>query len=1248
LVPDIVHSSMTEIRLYRTKSYIVNVEKTVAEKHVETYTVTKKVSKKVKYTEKITKKIKVRVQYIYYQKIVRKELAFVRKPRPHWQIVYVVTYKPIIKWKYVWKTVTYTVTKYKTVWSTVTETKTRVYYTYKTITEKVKKEKREYFRILITKGFTVINEQTNEKMTLQQFFLFVMGFREDVLGQVIRYLEAKIFGPALDILQEFLNFLIGIGKRFISALIDHLIDTLKNLVIQGFMVHMKRKGGTSSGSTSKSSGGYSLYETSKDPSKIRLEPADRLANGEPLDRPFNVWDPLSKLHAPQAHNLAETTKLTVMFDVVRGNLKKAALGEEHVVVIPGPTEELVYNPNRDENRQPDLGWLDLNKYDYTFVTDKSLGYIPLGVRRTTYIILIPDGESLYGRKMQIAYSLDYVDDNTKLVPESLKSFVEMTKNKENFKKMARDLSKELEKLEGLLGDVETYGELREAVAERYNINLEERIDAAVERVEMSGTETASVESGGSRTRFFVVKDAVKFKTSSGEEITYYPWELDYKNFLKETGKKDKYRAAKDTAIGILGEEFFKKYKETHEIKANEGYYNDALREAGFDFASADSIKPLFKKICEVAEKNDISAGGIIRLIGPSIIEEAKREDGKIVKYLGESDEFQKADKAMTIVNPAAANSFAVLFLDYYRGFQKGLFKDLQRKINDAADYRTVQLRIFQMSIADACRVAALYNEDPAGIEFEVRYKVGDKVESSKVTLEFLMKHIDEFQPDSKIDIDGAEIPAVDFVEGATRVRMIQDAENEKVVIQLLDENLNPIEKESSKPGETKYLEETYELEQVGKRRHMKLSTNSEIRKNQIDMLGTFGEKMKRMTYEVLSTCYDESVKETPELKPKFGKILGEVEYLGRDPRKTAENLIFHALRDTKMNDRANDRSYYLMNRYTLKLAEEEVRTSQLIFELSKVVKNDPEKAHKLQRLVNELERDLKNIWEEPEDAILAPRTFKVAEEKGKNGDINFKKVRDAAKVRYEIIEAYILHLFGCGDDVKKFKERLKQSGSTVLSGAVVGLVFPATLGTVVTTLAWSVIEESLAEHPEMLFALLDDENVRTAIGLSLSAISFALLNLDVNRFIKATDAGSTAHAASFLGEVRAQLFDMKMIAGSFLTAIGMMLSGLFNSPFYTTEEIMEALSEQVHEHLGETAGCIWDAVAGYRVPGVEMTVFEIALTLLFQGSGGTIFQLIITGLTKVIEELLARVIEPVVIPVIEEHAYYIAEAVLLD
>ncbi|MCD6485545.1 MAG: hypothetical protein J7L47_10600 [Candidatus Odinarchaeota archaeon] len=393
------------------------------------------------------------------------------------------------------------------------------------------------------------------------------------------------------------------------------------------------------------------------------------------------------------------------------------------------------------------------------------------------------------------------------------------------------------------------------------------------------------------------------------------------------GKKDKYRAAKDTAIGILGEEFFKNYKETHEIKANEGYYNDALREAGFDFASADSIKPLFKKICEVAEKNDISAGGIIRLIGPSIIEEAKREDGKIVKYLGESDEFQKADKAMTIVNPATANSFAVLFLDYYRGFQKELFEDLQRKINDAADYRTVQLRIFQMSIADAYRVAILYNEDPAKIEFEVRYKVGDKVESSKVTLEFLVKHINEIQPNSKIDIDGTEIPVVDFVEGATRVRMVQDTKNEKVVIQLLDENLNPIEKESSKPGETKYLEETYELERVGKKRwHMKLSINSDIREKQIDMLGTFGEKMRRLTYEVLSTCYDELVKETPELKPKFGKILGEVEYLGRDPRKTAENLIFYALRDTKMNDRADDRSYYLMNRYTLKLAEEEVRT----------------------------------------------------------------------------------------------------------------------------------------------------------------------------------------------------------------------------------------------------------------------------------------------------------------------------------
>ena len=225
---------------------------------------------------------------------------------------------------------------------------------------------------------------------------------------------------------------------------------------------------------------------------------------------------------------------------------------------------------------------------------------------------------------------------------------------------------------------------------------------------------------------------------------------------------------------------------------------------------------------------------------------------------------------------------------------------------------------------------------------------------------------------------------------------------------------------------------------------------------------------------------------------------------------------------------------------------------------------------------------------------------------------------------------------------------MKGMRTSISSGVIVGIIFPATLGSAITMLSWSMIEEALSKYPKMLITMLSDENVRVAIGLSLSALSFALLNLDLNRFIKAPAAEKIAHTVSFLGEVKKQMFDMKMILGSFLTALGMMLSGLFGSPFYTTEEIMEEISEQVHTTLGETAGIIWDAVAGYKVPGVEMTIFEIALTLLFQGGGGTIFQLIITGLTKVVEELLSAFIAPYIMPIIEEQTYYISETLLLS
>lgn len=81
----------------------------------------------------------------------------------------------------------------------------------------------------------------------------------------------------------------------------------------------------------------------------------------------------------------------------------------------------------------------------------------------------------------------------------------------------------------------------------------------------------------------------------------------------------------------------------------------------------------------------------------------------------------------------------------------------------------------------------------------------------------------------------------------------------------------------------------------------------------------------------------------------------------------------------------------------------------------------------------------------------------------------------------------------------------------------------------------------------------------------------------------------------------------------------------------------------MHEKLGETAGVIWDMTAGYRIPGLDMTGFEVALTILLQGNSGVI-QLVTTVVTKAVEYLLSEVIKPFVEPIIAEYTYYIVDA----
>ena len=118
-----------------------------------------------------------------------------------------------------------------------------------------------------------------------------------------------------------------------------------------------------------------------------------------------------------------------------------------------------------------------------------------------------------------------------------------------------------------------------------------------------------------------------------------------------------------------------------------------------------------------------------------------------------------------------------------------------------------------------------------------------------------------------------------------------------------------------------------------------------------------------------------------------------------------------------------------------------------------------------------------------------------------------------------------------------------------------------------------------------------------------------------------------------------------MIFATFLSGLDMISEALVGVPFYITEEMIEEIGKLVHEKLGDVAGTLWDATAGYKIQGLDMTVFEVALTLLLQGNGGVI-QLITTVVTKIVESLLLEIIKPLVEPVVAEYTYYLATAVL--
>ena len=406
--------------------------------------------------------------------------------------------------------------------------------------------------------------------------------------------------------------------------------------------------------------------------------------------------------------------------------------------------------------------------------------------------------------------------------------------------------------------IKTYGDLRNAVASKYNPNIQELIEAAVENSKVSGVSVEEVESGGVKSQFFVINKDFTWTDSEGNEHT--PIEINYSYFMEETGKDSKYKESSRVLLGIMGK------KDRKSMGPVEEQFVDAHK-------GKIVAEKIFDKISDIAKTNDIPANGVLRVISPSLLD--KVDD---IRVIGESDEFHNNANSITIVDTTLANPIAALYLDYFRAFAEHEYQKTYSSIGKASNFKIAQIRMFRESIIDAYRIAILFHKDPEKIKFKFKYKDGKRIENAEVSLAFLMAHESEFDSVTlgntgaialrSIKINGKDITVDKIVEGFMHLEVKQDNVNHKVILQPLDENLNPI-------GNKQIVfdfQENVHKDKKNKGRYVRrilLSDNKDLAKIQKDALGDWSVESMLLVHGTLYACFKDMFRENPELESRF-------------------------------------------------------------------------------------------------------------------------------------------------------------------------------------------------------------------------------------------------------------------------------------------------------------------------------------------------------------------------------------------
>ncbi len=467
LVPAVDGNS---IILYKVRVYEVvkNVAKTI------TKTVTVTATQWVKRTETVYKQVKDKVKELtkLVKWIRKKQVQTITYWNPltwRWETIKRVYYVwvPKIEWKVIWKTVTKTVKETRTYWEKVTTTTTRTITL--TVYEKVKKTVRENVKAykIDVLSYEVEDLSNGETKRVDEWILSLVGINADVLKKTTGYLLQKTIGPALDIINGIVDFLVSWARRFLKDLADSFLDYIFSLVIASAA---KESLSSSSSCSYKDKSSHTDYKYTGFYSMNRF-----------LAKESNGKVKLSVATA-RSLKLARLRALTY-----------ALLGIDSVSIVTLTSHSLTYY-KEGKNSEWKLDMTNMRNYEKFATSDNNL-YFPLGLSKS-YILGVTvmkdengnirydaDGVPIYGYTVAEVitvegenakfYDINYVKSFPRDLRREVENSISQWLNEVNIIRSKKGLNKIS------ISDIETYGKWRSILSETFGVDFKSAIKDAI-------------------------------------------------------------------------------------------------------------------------------------------------------------------------------------------------------------------------------------------------------------------------------------------------------------------------------------------------------------------------------------------------------------------------------------------------------------------------------------------------------------------------------------------------------------------------------------------------------------------------------------------------------------------------------------------------------------------------------------------------------------------------------------------------